>query len=98
MLQRCVTAIKDGRQKLRQASWRQVLLAAIFAIVFLLLLAPEFAWFAFMLDAAVIDVFLVFAGLQLALYRQYLQFAVLKFATSLRRSWRRFAELLRQPD
>lgn len=98
MLQRCVTAIKNGRQNLRQASWRQVLLAAIFAIVFLLLLAPEFACFAFMLDAAVIDVFLVFAGLQLALYRQYLQFAVLKFATSLRRGWHRFAELLRQPD
>lgn len=82
-LQSCLVSIKNGRQKLRQASWRQILLAVIFALVFLLLLAPEFACLAFMLDAAVIDVFLVFAGLQLAPHRQYLQFIVLNFCGEL---------------
>ena len=53
--------------------WKKFSRRAVYAAVFILVLAPEMAMFAFLLDAAVIDLIVVFTGIQCGLYWIYLK-------------------------
>ncbi len=53
-------------------SWRNGLIGFIFALLFLLVLSPELAFLSFLLDAAVIDVMIIFTGIQMRMYWSYL--------------------------
>ncbi|UTH74376.1 hypothetical protein [Chromobacterium sp. IIBBL 290-4] len=84
MTEKFISAIQRIRFSFMQLRWRKALIGLATAMLFLMLLSPELAFFSFLLDAVVIDAILIFAGFQLAHYWAYVKYVFGQISQTLR--------------